>query len=463
MKMFARRWFLVFALVLVPAWCAHAEDVKKTEVYARIKAKLDAVPAIDTHGHFLGHSYAKQILERDIQIEKPKDCILHRFWTRNYFVWGHHLAPWPEDGKFETWWKVAEKDFENSRARSAYRAELPVFKDLYGVDYDTLTLERAKDLNARMEKNFADPDWAEEIIVRRANTQLVIIDSFIMPNRTKDHYPFTVSAYNVTYVIHGFHPSEFGQHSGPYAFAAKHKLPVKTLDDYVNVLDQIVADAKKRGAVCLKSASAYFRTLKIEPVSKKEVEKFYGRTRKELTPSEVKKFQDYIFWQLARLAAKHQIPFQIHTGHAKIPGSNPMNLVPFISGNRKTTFVLFHGGFPWIEESGMVALKYPNVYLDSVWMPTLSYSMGKQGFREWLEMISSNRIMWGSDLVNVEGSYGTTKFARQCIYEALAEMVIDDEIREEDALRIGRQILRENALNVYPTLRERVEKEATAK
>jgi hypothetical protein len=60
-------------------------------------------------------------------------------------------------------------------------------------------------------------------------------------------------------------------------------------------------------------------------------------------------------------------------------------------------------------------------------------------------------------MATVEGSYGTTIYTRRCITEALAEKVVDHELREEDALGIGRQILRENALKMFPSLRQQVE------
>src|SRR5262245_48062923 len=48
-------------------------------------------------------------------------------------------------------------------------------------------------------------------------------------------------------------------------------------------------------------------------------------------------------WHLAHLSAKHELPFQIHTGNARIQGSNPMLLVDYIEANPKTKFILFHG------------------------------------------------------------------------------------------------------------------------
>ena len=42
-----------------------------------------------------------------------------------------------------------------------------------------------------------------------------------------------------------------------------------------------------------------------------------------------------------------------------------------------------------------------------------------------------------------------TEFTRQCLAEALAEKVARGELREDHAMRIGRQIMRENALKLF--------------
>lgn len=446
-----------FALTFLGA-NAQAEDIKQTDVYSRLKRQLDAVPAIDTHSHLQGPKHTQHLLERVFRGDKPTDCALSQVWRASYFTWGHPLAAWPADGQFDTWWTAAQADFRNSRARSAYRTMLPIFQDLYGVDFESLTLEQARELNSRMEKNLENPDWTEEILRRRAHTELMVVDSFVMPREVRDHQPFAVSACNARWLINGFHPSEFTRWPAddPYAFAAAKQMPVKSLDDYVAVIDRIIAEAKQAGAICLKNQSAYDRTLEIDRVSKAQAEEAFGKPRNELNPAQVKAFQDYIFWRLAELSAKHDLPFQIHTGHARIPGSNPMNLVELIKGNPQTRFILFHGGFPWVGETGMVALKYRNVWVDSVWLPVLSHTMGKRAYQEWLDMFSSNRIMWGSDMFTVEGTYGATIYTRQCITEALAEKVVNHELSEANALYIGRQILRENALELFPSLRQKV-------
>ena len=112
---------------------------------------------------------------------------------------------------------------------------------------------------------------------------------------------------------------------------------------------------------------------------------------------------------------------------------------------------LCHGGFPWVGETGIILMRHSShVWLDSVWMPTLSYSTSKRAFHEWLDVMPSSRIMWGGDANHAEGIYGATEMTRRCLAEVLAERVDRGDLREEHALAIGRQILRDNALALFP-------------
>jgi predicted TIM-barrel fold metal-dependent hydrolase len=168
-------------------------------------------------------------------------------------------------------------------------------------------------------------------------------------------------------------------------------------------------------------------------------------------------FEDFIMWRLVELSARYDLPFQIHTGHGRIQGSNPMNLVDLIEANPRTKFILFHGGFPWVGETGIILMRHgSHVWLDSVWMPTLSYATAKRAFHEWLDVMPSSRIMWGGDANHGEGIYGATEMTRRCLAEVLAERVDSGDLREEHALTIGRQVLRDNALALFPQLKERL-------
>jgi len=441
---------LCFVLSIAPA-----QDVKTTAVYGRIKAGIDAVPAVNTHDHLREF---EKIGNRD-KTDRGEGITLRSIWAGSYFPWIHPLEPWPEGGSFDAWWSKAQYNFDNARATSFYRYLLPAFRDLYGVDFDTITPEQARTLNDKIFENYKDDKWLHEVITQRANIELIVVDAYWRRLDFKTDYPFTAALCNVTSVVRGFHPSEFSDPlDNPYEFARRHEIEVKSLDDYLVLLDKLVETARREGAVCLKSTLAYNRTLQFDNVPKERAAAVFGRTRKELTEREIKDFEDFIMWRLVELSAKHNLPFQIHTGQARIQGSNPMLLVDMIQANPKTKFVLFHGGFPWVGETGVIAMRFRNVWIDSVWMPTLSYTMAKRAYQEWLEAVPSNRIMWGSDTGTAEGIYGATEFTRQCLAEALAEKVVRGELTEKDAKRIGRQIMRENALELFPQLKEKLKR-----
>jgi len=428
-------------------------DVKETPTYRRLKQFLDSVPAINTHDHLR----AFDSLAGRVKTDRGPGMTLASLWQSSYYTWYNPLTPWPENGKFEDWWARARNDFANARATTFYRYQLPAFQDLYGVDFDTITDEQARQLNDRIFANYRDPRWLYQVITERANIELMLIDPYWDRLGATDAYPFAVHALNVTTLLHGTHPSAYQAPSdSPYHFAAQEKLPMSTLEDYLAVLDRLVQRAKANGAVCLKNTIAYERTLQFDPVPTETAARHFGRARKELNAGQFKEFQDFILWRLVELAAKHDLPVQIHTGHARIQGSNPMLLVDLIAANPKTKFILFHGGYPWVGETGAIATRHKNVWIDSVWLPTISYTMARRAYQEWLEVMPSDRILWGTDCGHAEGMYAAAEITRRCLAEALAEKALRGELREEHARRIGHQIMRDNALAMFPSLRDKL-------
>lgn len=425
-----------------------------TPAYQRLKAYLDSVAAIDTHDHLPPF----EDLPGYVQTGQGRGMNLSSLWRNSYYTWYNPLTPWKPGMPFEAWWAEAKADFDNARGTSFYRYQLPAFEDLYGIDFETITDAQARDLNERIFKNYQDQRWLYHVITERANIELMVNDPYWARLKFTTYYPFEALVFNVTTLVRGFHPGEItGEWDDPYRWAAKEGLEINTLDDYLAALDRLFQRAKAAGAVCLKTTLAYQRTLQFENVPKATAAKVFGRPKTQLTEQEIKDFEDFLMWRLVELSAKYDLPFQIHTGHARIQGSNPMLLVDLIAANPKTKFILFHGGYPWVGETGAIVTRHPrHVWIDSVWLPTISYTMAKRAFHEWLEVVPSDRILWGADCNHAEGIYGATEFTRRCLAEVLAEKVVAGDLREEHARRIGRQILRDNALALFPSLKEKL-------
>jgi predicted TIM-barrel fold metal-dependent hydrolase len=449
---------LLLIAILVPANSLIAGDTHSTENYKRIKAAINAVPAIDTHDHL----WPFDRLPAYTQTKAGKQVNLAGLWRNSYLAGYNAMTPWQENDDFDSWWARGKNDFHNVRALSFYRYQLPAFQDLYGIDFDHITDAQAKQLNDRIVEHYKDQRWIYEVVTERANIELMFNDTYWDCHGFAQSYPWEVVVFNVTRLVRGFHPSEYenrGPWAGddPYTFAKKHGLPSDTLDDYLAVIDRLFLEAKDKGIVCLKCTLAYARTLRFENVAKEKAAAAFGKRQSQLSPEQIKEFEDFIMWRLCELSAKYELPFQIHTGQARIQGSNPMNLVDLIEANPKTKFILFHGGFPWVGETAVIAQKnWRHVWIDSVWLPELSYSTAKRAFHEWLDAFPSNRLMWGGDCNHAEGIYGATEYHRRCLAEVLAEKVESGDLAEDHALAIGRQVMRDNALELFPQLKERL-------
>ncbi len=445
--------FLLVSVLIFFGAESHAADIKQTPLYERLKKGIDAVPAIDTHDHLRPFD---QLPNKD-ETDRGPGITLHSIFAGSYYPGINRLSPWPAGKSFDAWWSTAKNDFQDARATSFYRYLLPGFRDLYGVDFDTITDPQAHELNDKIFANYQNDQWLLDVITRRANIELMFIDPYWARLQFARAYKFAVPVLNVSMMISGTHASRFSSAlDSPFAWAERQGKPIHSFDDYLSTVEDIFREAAAADTACLKSTQAYQRTLDYENVPRERAAQYFGKKADELTPAEFKAFEDFMFWHIAKLSAKYELPFQIHTGQARIQGSNPLLLVDLIQANPQTKFILFHGGYPWIGETAVIAMKNRNVYIDSCWLPTLSYTMAKRAYQEWLEAMPSDRIMWGADTAHAEGIYAATEFTRQCLAEALAEKVERDELLEEHAARIGRQIMRDNALKLFPKLKRQL-------
>ncbi len=112
-------------------------------------------------------------------------------------------------------------------------------------------------------------------------------------------------------------------------------------------------------------------------------------------------------------AAALGIPLVIHTGmswepEAPLERGHPLHLEEPIRRFPKLAFVLAHWGWPWVWEATALALKYPNVYLDT---SCLYYDSPKEFFQfvfskqiptTLIERSLRNKIVFGSNYPRVE-------------------------------------------------------------
>ena len=112
-------------------------------------------------------------------------------------------------------------------------------------------------------------------------------------------------------------------------------------------------------------------------------------------------------------AAALKIPVLMHTGMSWAPGTplelgRPLLLEPAIREFPKLNLVLAHFGWPWVWEAAALALKYPNVYLDT---SCLYYDSPQEFFQfvftrqipaTVIERSLRNQVVFGSNYPRVE-------------------------------------------------------------
>ena len=314
------RMCLVSFLLCVFVSSVLSDDVKTTETYTRIKKCIDSVPSINTHDHLMPFD---QIRHRN-KTERGEGMTLRSIWAGSYFTWIHPL----ENGR-----KTVRSILGGQRLSTTLptprrpASTATCCRRSVTCTMSTLTrslLSKLVRLNDRIFENYKDDRWLHEVITERANIELMVIDPYWARLACTKDYPFAVPLCNVTSVVRGFHASEFNDPlDDPYAFAKQQGLEVNGLDDYVAVLDRLLAEAEQKGAICLKTTLAYNRTIRFENVPKERAAKAFGRPRDELSEQEIKCFEDYIMWRLVELSAKHASAVSNSHGTGPNPGFEP--------------------------------------------------------------------------------------------------------------------------------------------
>ena len=149
--------------------------------------------------------------------------------------------------KFDAWWQKAKHDFDDSRATSFYRYQLPAFTDLYGVDFETMTDAQARALDRPHLRELQRSTWLQKVVTERANIELMFNDPYWDRFGFSTDYPFGVLVLNVTTLVAGFIPRSSRSQRRSVRLRRNEGMKVESLDDYLTVLDRLFVKAKEKG------------------------------------------------------------------------------------------------------------------------------------------------------------------------------------------------------------------------
>jgi len=242
------------------------------------------------------------------------------------------------------------------------------------------------------------------------------------------------------------------------------KLP-DTLSGYLSkVVDATLVRQKESGAVALKFAAAYMRSLDFGNPADADASRIYARFAKggSPAPADYKTVQDFIFRHVATKAGELGLAIHLHTGAGASGYFNQSGASAFLLESvlndpklRRTKFVLVHGGSPFAQQIRMLLYK-PNVYADFSAQTFLLSTRELSGvLRSWLEFVPE-KVLFGTDAFEITPEVGwpelawlSTRSAREALALALTGMMADGQITRDRAVELARMVLRDNARTLY--------------
>jgi len=222
--------------------------------------------------------------------------------------------------------------------------------------------------------------------------------------------------------------------------------PLAGLDDYMAALDALVDGWRSHGVVGMKTSMAYTLGLSFDDPSPAAARQAFA-ARRDMTPADVRTVQHFAFRHALLACKRNGLPVVVHTGfqiwgHADLAQSNPMLLHPLLIDPRykDLTFVLLHGGQPYVGETTYLAGMFPNVVLDFTWIGWMAPTRFGFAMAEWLEMVPPHKFCWGSDCGNEpETILGVNHIVRTAIADALEHAVTRRTLDEPAALSFLQQ------------------------
>jgi len=401
-------------------------------LYAKISESIDEMHVIDTHEH----TYPYEVMA-------SKGPSIIDILEGSYVFWIASPAKCDD-------YKSLIKNIKTISGSAFYKTCSIAIKEIYGINIDPPTEKALAEASELIYEAYRDKGWIRRVFKEKALIDKVLLDPYWNVWGGSFDPDLFKPVFRINMLLFGYN-REAKDHNGntPYILERYFNLRVRKFEDYIDLLDRVLEEAKRKGYVALKSALAYDRTIRFDEVNEKEAREVFEKKKKELTYRDIKCFGDFILHYILKKAGEMELPVQFHTGLALLDGSNPLNLINLIRKYENVNFILFHGGYPWIRETASLALSFQNVHLDLCWLPMISPSTCRLMLKEIIELGLSSKVMWGGDCWVAEATYGALKVFKNLLSEVLYEMVDKKYLTFNDSLEIASRILRENAARIF--------------
>jgi len=427
---------------------------RKSNLWKRLYAHLSRTRIIDCHSHL--------VTEEEYEKLDPPIGLFHPAWL-HYFARDIEglkdikaLKPSKYNNDRENW-KVLKEAIDKAGNVTYFRHHWVVNKLLYNLE---LNERNWRKINEEIKKHHSRKWWYRYLLKELSGIDLCVRNTFMADEKSGCSPGVIVKRqWNDDYSVSSVMVSQLVSlsDSKPIKILEKETdIHIKDMKSFILAIDKFLSTIKKEGAVAIKTNHAYLRTLFHERISASCTENILSNVlrNKKTAENEIKKIQDFIFWTLCEKAGEKDLVFQIHTGMQgnwnRINDSDPKHLIEPIRTFRQTKFDLFHCGYPFSIDLGVMGKHYPNVWLNMAWMYAISIQGARRILDEWLDLVPGMKILGiGTDEPFPEIIAGHVYLARNCIADVLTKKIELDFLTEDVAFNLIEQLLRKNGIFLY--------------
>lgn len=346
-------------------------------------------------------------------------------------------------------WKIVEPYWEASRLTGYGQCLDIAAKGLYGID--GIRADTIEALNEAFLESL-QPGHFRSVLKDKSRIRISILDNAL--DCDKDLFR---SVYRLDMYVHPGAPAE--------RIAAEERtgIRVRCFDDWLEMCEADLRYAVDHGVVALKSGLAYVRSLRYERVTRQQAEDQFNALLHDKAADEwaggpiegTRELQDYMMHFVLRLAGRHGLTFQFHTGLQEgngnvITNSDPLLMTNLFLEYPDVDFDIFHIGYPYQQDLAAIVKNFPNVFIDMCWAHIISPVACVNALDEWLEAVPCNKISaFGGDFCFVDGVYGHQRMARNNVAKTLARKAEAGLIDVDGAKQLAERLFILNPMRIF--------------
>ena len=352
------------------------------------------------------------------------------------------LGVWRDTSERDDAWAALLPYLERVRNTSYFACVARSIEGLFGIAADELFTDRWREADDKVRAWCRTHPASGPELCARMNIRATALDGKLDPDEMRRVDPGGHRLLQVARMDHFIH-EERGLADTLESVAPK------DFNAWLDAFDRVFQDFLDAGAAGFKLGLAYQRRIEFDDVPREDAARIFDAGVLDATPADKTAYQDFMVNRLCAKCVAADVSLQIHAGiqagGGVLENTRPTLLTSLFQRHPELRVDLFHGGYPWVEQAGLMAKYFPNVHIDGCWLSHISPSGYRRALRSWIETVPGSKIFaFGGDHTRLELTWGALALAKDLLADVLAELVDEGYFGAAFAETLAARVLHDN-------------------